>query len=107
MHHIATVENEKSTVRGGPWTQRFKEIFDKAGMSMGDQANKVAIEGHKGPHPQVYHEEVYRRLLDATKACQGTLECRNALVAALREMAQELTDRSSRLYKLLTQGAPH
>jgi hypothetical protein len=58
VHHIATVENEKSTLRGGPWTQRFKRIFDKAGMSMEDPANKVQLPGHKGPHPQAYHEEV-------------------------------------------------
>ena len=66
VHHIATVENEKSTARGGPWTQRFKDIFDKAGLSMEDQANKVALEGHKGPHPQAYH----RRCLHETYAMQ-------------------------------------
>jgi len=106
VHHIATVENEKSTLRGGPWTQRFKEIFDKAGMSMEEQANNVVLAGHKGPHPQAYHEAVYRRLRDATKACQGTVDCRSALVAELREMARELTDKSSKLYKILIQNAP-
>ncbi|WNG13732.1 AHH domain-containing protein [Cystobacter fuscus] len=105
VHHIATVENSKSTARGGPWTQRFKELFDKAGMSMEDQANKVALEGHKGPHPQTYHEAVYRRLRDATSTCRSTLDCRKALVTELRQMAQELTDRSSKLYKLLSEDA--
>ena len=106
VHHIATVENEKSTLRGGPWTQRFKQIFDKAGMSLEDPANKVQLPGHKGPHPEAYHKEVYRRLRDATSTCQSLLDCRNALVTELRQMAQELTDRSSKLYKLLSEGAP-
>jgi hypothetical protein len=106
VHHIATVENEKSTLRGGPWTQRFKKLFDKAGMSMEDPANKVQLAGHKGPHPRAYHEEVYRRLRDATTTCQKVLDCRNALVAELRRMAQELTDKNSKLYKLLSESAP-
>ncbi len=106
VHHIATIENDKSTARGGPWTQRFKEIFDKAGMSMEDPANKVQLAGHKGPHPQAYHEEVYRRLRNAATTCRSTLDCRNALVAELRQMAQELTDKSSKLYRLLSAGAP-
>ncbi|QRN93562.1 AHH domain-containing protein [Archangium violaceum] len=105
VHHIATVENEKSTLRGGPWTQRFKQIFDKAGMSMEDPANKVQLPGHTGPHPQAYHEEVYRRLERATASCQNTQQCRVALVDQLRRLARELTDKDSMIYKLLTQGA--
>ncbi|QRN93001.1 AHH domain-containing protein [Archangium violaceum] len=62
IHHIATVENGKSPARGGPWTPRLKEFFDKAGMSMEDPANKVPVPSHKGPHPEAYHQEVFRRL---------------------------------------------
>jgi hypothetical protein len=36
VHHIATIENEVSTARGGPWTPQFKKIFDRAGMRMTD-----------------------------------------------------------------------
>jgi HNH/ENDO VII superfamily nuclease len=104
VHHIATVENEKSTLRGGPWTQRFKRIFDKAGMSLEDEANKVTLEEHKGPHPEAYHVEVHERLDQATTTCRNTQQCRAALVDALRKLAQELTDKDSTLYKLLTQG---
>ncbi|HEY0094082.1 MAG TPA: AHH domain-containing protein [Archangium sp.] len=106
VHHIATVENEKSTLRGGPWTQRFKQIFDKAGMSMEDPVNKVQLPGHKGPHPQTYHAEVYERLSRATAACQNTQQCRAALVDELRKLARELTNADSTIYKLLTQGTP-
>jgi A nuclease family of the HNH/ENDO VII superfamily with conserved AHH len=38
-HHIATIENSKSTLRGGPWTPRFQKIFAKAGMRMKDVEN--------------------------------------------------------------------
>jgi len=106
VHHIATVENEKSTLRGGPWTQRFKRIFDKAGMSMDDPANKVSIAGHKGPHPQAYHTEVHERLDRATANCQNTQHCRASLMDELRRLARELIDTNSTIYKLLTQAAP-
>jgi len=41
-HHIATICNDKSTARGGPWTPRFREIFAKAGMTLDDPANEVS-----------------------------------------------------------------
>ena len=58
-------------VRGGPWSPRFKAMFDRAGMSLDDAANKVAVPGHKGPHPQAYHEEVFERLSTATEGLTG------------------------------------
>ncbi|PTL77722.1 AHH domain-containing protein [Vitiosangium sp. GDMCC 1.1324] len=107
LHHIATVENNKSTLRGGPWTPRLKKIFDKAGMSMDDPANKIQIKGHKGPHPEKYHQRVYDRLFRATAKCRSTLQCRDALIEELRRLAQELSDENSEIYKLLVEGAPH
>jgi A nuclease family of the HNH/ENDO VII superfamily with conserved AHH len=106
VHHIATVENNKSSARGGPWTPRFKDIFDKAGMSMEDPANKVQLQGHTGPHPEAYHSEVYERLRRATKTCQSPLEYRSALLDELGKMALDLAKQDSKLYKLLTQGNP-
>jgi hypothetical protein len=105
-HHIATTENSKSKLRGGPWTPRFKEIFDKAGMSMNDPANKVQLIGHKGPHPEAYHDAVYRRLSRATERCPNKRECELALRKALQELAAELARKESDLYKLLTGGSP-
>lgn len=105
-HHIATIENGKSPLRGGPWTPRFKEIFDKAGMSMNDPANKVQLIGHKGPHPEAYHRAVFRRLDDATSACPNQRECAHALRKVLQDLAAELNKMDSELYKLLTGGSP-
>jgi len=42
-HHIATICNDKSTSRGGPWTPRFRRIFAKAGMKLDDPANRLPV----------------------------------------------------------------
>lgn len=104
LHHIATVENEKSILRGGPWTPKLKELFDKAGMSMEDPANKVRIPGHKGPHPQAYHERVFSQLRDAVKRCRTTEQCREALTQELKNLADELQEVGSELNRLVTRA---
>ena len=101
-HHLATDKNSVSTARGGPWTPRFKRIFKKAGMELEDTENIVSVEGHKGPHPQRYHERVYSRLEEATKGCRKMAECREALVNELRRLAKEAATKGSGLNKLLT-----
>ena len=102
VHHIATVENTQSTLRGGPWTQRFKDFFDKAGMSMEDPANKVKLPGHHGPHPEEYHKAVFNHLYKATKNCPNQQACAAELRQALRELAAEISTQGSRLHRLLT-----
>ncbi|ATB42997.1 hypothetical protein CYFUS_008476 [Cystobacter fuscus] len=102
VHHIATIENTIATVRGGPWTQKLKPFFDKAGMSMKDPANTVPLFGHKGPHPKEYHQAVLDHLKRATARCPNQQECAVALRQALRELAAEITTKGSRLNKLLT-----
>ncbi len=104
LHHIATVENEKSTLRGGPWTQQFKGFFDKAGMSMEDPVNKVRVPGHRGPHPKEYHQEVFNRLKAATTTCRTTAQCRDALTRQLKILAEELQRQGSWLNKLVTRN---
>ena len=106
MHHIATVENNKSTARGGPWTPLFKKIFGKAGMSMDDPANKIKLPGHYGPHPEEYHQSVFNHLEKATATCPNQQACAVALRQALRELAAEISTHGSRLYWLLTRGVP-
>lgn len=105
VHHIATVENEKSPQRGGPWTPKLKRFFDKAGMSMEDPANKVRIPGHRGPHPQAYHERIYQRLAVAVEDCETTAQCREALTRELGQLAEQLKVLGSDLNKLVT-GTP-
>jgi hypothetical protein len=71
VHHIATVENEVSNARGGPWTPRFKKLFDKAGMRMKDVENTVPIEGHKG---------LILNGIIALRSENWTRQCRTAVV---------------------------
>ena len=85
-HHIATICNDKSTARGGPWTPRFREIFAKAGMSMDDPANKMPLPGHYGPHPERYHQIV----LEGTCRCNGDLSQRRGVPGGADGRTQEL-----------------
>jgi A nuclease family of the HNH/ENDO VII superfamily with conserved AHH len=101
-HHIATDKWTDATHSGGPWTPRFKKLFDRAGMSLDDPANKVRVKGHKGPHPEEYHREVYRRLNDAVEDCSSMMQCREALTVELKKLAQEIASEGTHLNKLIT-----
>jgi hypothetical protein len=105
-HHIATVCNDKSTARGGPWTPRFRRIFAKAGMSMEDPANKMPLSGHYGPHPERYHEIVYGALDTATAACRNVVACRKALTDELRRLAKQIATPGTELNRLVAQRQP-
>jgi hypothetical protein len=102
VHHIATVRNSESTARGGPWTPKLKKYFDRAGMSMEDDANKLPVPGHKGPHPEEYHQEVFKRLGDAVKGCKTPALCREALTRELEQLAMEIREVGSKLNRLVT-----
>ena len=101
-HHLATDKNEASAARGGPWTPLFQRIFAKAGMDLNDPANLVYLAGHQGPHPEAYHQEVYRTLLNAVARCRSVPECRSKLVTALEGLARDVCTPGSRLHQLAT-----
>nr|WP_244981450.1 AHH domain-containing protein [Corallococcus exercitus] len=103
-HHIASDKFSTSTANGGPWTPRYQQLFDKAGMSLNDPENQVHVPGHKGPHPQEYHEEVFERLRLATSTCRTIQQCRIDLTAALRILAKELVTENTWLNKLVTRS---
>ncbi|WP_163777298.1 AHH domain-containing protein [Myxococcus vastator] len=105
QHHLATDKNSVSTARGGPWTPRFRKIFKKAGMELKDPENIVPVEGHRGPHPQRYHDVVFAELDAATAHCRSVTACRAALQSALRRLAREVATRGTELNLLLTRGA--
>ena len=66
-HHIATNKNHTAEVRGGPWTPDFEKLFQQVGMDLEHPANRIFVIGHKGPHPEAYHREVYARLEDVDR----------------------------------------
>ncbi len=101
-HHIATICNDKDTKRGGPWTPRFRRIFARAGMSMQDPANKMPLPGHYGPHPQQYHEIVFKILDDATATCRSVAECQAKLKWALSELGKQIATPGTELNQLVT-----
>jgi len=103
-HHIATNKWWDSTSSGGPWSPRFQKLFDRAGMSLDDAANKVRVPGHKGPHPVEYHREVFRRLQAATGRCRSIQQCRESLTAELRDLAVQISKPGTDLNKLVTRA---
>jgi hypothetical protein len=96
-HHIATDKWTDAIHSGGLRTPKFKQLFDQAGMSLNDPANKVRVRGHVGPHPQEYHEEVLDRLRDGMKGSRSMQQCREALTAELRRLAKELATEGTHL----------
>jgi hypothetical protein len=105
-HHIGTRANDISTLRGGPWTPRFRELFAKAGMKLEDAENIVSIQGHKGPHPERYHRLVHERLDRATRTCRSMAECRVRLTRALEKLAEEIATPGTELNQLVTRAEP-
>ncbi|HEX8704964.1 MAG TPA: AHH domain-containing protein [Myxococcaceae bacterium] len=60
--------------------------------------------GHVGPHPQEYHEEVYKWLDEATTRCRTLQNCRQALEAELRSLAEEISKPDTLLNRLVTRA---
>ncbi|MFY0565490.1 AHH domain-containing protein [Archangium lansingense] len=100
-HHLATINNRKSSARGGPWTPRFEGLFNQVGMSLDDSANLVHIQGHEGPHSEQYHREIFRRLRTVLTDCTSLDKCRKAFTNELKKIADELCTPGSDLNKML------
>ncbi|XXF81500.1 AHH domain-containing protein [Myxococcaceae bacterium GXIMD 01537] len=104
VHHICTDKNEVSEASGGPWTPLFERYFKLARMDFDAPANRVRIQGHKGPHPREYHQAVLDRIVRAMQGCRGAAQCRAALVDELARIAKDLTTAGSELRKLITKN---
>jgi RHS repeat-associated protein len=102
-HHVCTDKNCVSDARGGPWTPKFQEMFDKAGMDMQNPLNRVVVEGHRGPHPEAYHKHVYHYLNGRTAGLAGE-EYAQAFRAGLGELRTEIATPGSPLNKMVTGG---
>ncbi|WP_332778299.1 hemagglutinin repeat-containing protein, partial [Polaromonas sp.] len=101
IHHICTDKNCVSAATGGPWTPEFKKIFDKAGVSMQDELNKVLVVGHQGPHPASYHQTVFQRLSEKTENLSGDA-FKQAFQNELKKIGEEIAQPGSVLNKLVT-----
>ncbi|WPB76427.1 AHH domain-containing protein [Archangium violaceum] len=103
-HHLATNKNEISTVSGGPWTPRFEQLFELAGMSLDAAENLVYLKGHKGPHPEAYHEAVFEKLNSELRDCGTISRCKGKLLQALGRLAEDVCTPGSRLHRLVTKS---
>ncbi|MGE6758277.1 AHH domain-containing protein [Corallococcus interemptor] len=101
VHHICTNKNPVSDATGGPWTPQCAKLFEKAGMTLEDAANKVRLKGHEGPHPELYHQKVVRRLERSVANCRTTKSCRASLMKELARIANELLTQGSELRSLI------
>lgn len=101
VHHICTDKNCISPNTGGPWTPRFEDLFDKAGVSMQGDLNKVWVAGHQGPHPQEYHREVFDRLVEVTQGKSGDAYTQ-AFQRELAKIGKEIQTPGTKLNNLVT-----
>jgi hypothetical protein len=101
-HHIATDKNLISKAAGGPYTSKFQELFEKAGMTLQDDSNIIDVLGHEGPHP-AYNAIVYDQLTAAVQGLEGDAY-RDAIQSELRSIAQETQTPGTLLNKLATGG---
>lgn len=83
-HHLATNKGRHG------WKEMFREIFEKAGMSLDTSKNNlILLEGHGGNHPEAYHMYVWFRLKAATEGLSGEAY-RKALVDELNLLKKDL-----------------
>ncbi len=103
-HHLATNKNDISERFGGPWTPVFEELFELAGLSLDAAENLVYLKGHKGPHPEAYHEAVFEKLNSELRDCGSVSRCRGKLLDVLGRLAEEVCTPGSRLHRLVTKS---
>jgi RHS repeat-associated protein len=102
IHHICTDKNPSSSKNGGPWTPRFSEMFEKAGLDISkSDANKVSVPGHAGRHPKEYHQEVYKRLKRATDNFEGN-KYKEAFLHELNNIKKDILTPGHQLNTYLT-----
>ncbi|PIT61871.1 RHS repeat-associated core domain-containing protein [Snodgrassella alvi] len=101
-HHLAT--NKHSY-----WSDLFRDLFKKNGLGkfkngnwrkdvLNDPLNKIDVPGHKGPHPEEMHQEIYKRLKQASNKSP------EAFKEALAELGKEAVTPNSWLNKILTKS---
>ncbi|MGE5661901.1 MAG: RHS repeat-associated core domain-containing protein, partial [Ignavibacteriales bacterium] len=93
IHHIASDKSIKSG-----FTEAYKKIFDKAGMSLQDDANKIFLEGHSGAHTKAYKQYVLDYITQATEGLSGQT-AKDALIRALKDLMGQMIKNPQMPYK--------
>ena len=98
LHHIFTNKNFK---KGQQWSKKFEPLFEKAGFKLNDVINKIEVFGHKGPHPDEYHQAIFDRLQSATKGLEGA-GYKKTFENTLEILKKEVSTSGTELNKLVT-----
>ncbi len=93
IHHIASDKAIKSG-----YIEQFENIFNNAGMTLDDDANKVFLENHSGGHTVKYKEYVLDKLDNATRGLSGD-DANKALKQVLIDLKTELINNPRIPYK--------
>jgi hypothetical protein len=67
-HHIVTTYSNRGRGWSTNWAAQSRAILRRARIGLGSAANKVSLNPHNGPHPELYHQRVFERLRDASRA---------------------------------------
>lgn len=94
-HHIFT---DKNFIAGEQWSIRFRDAFASVGMKLSDQANRVLVWDHVGPHPQAYHDAVWARITSMLNAGGGLA----GLKSLLAQLAEEVSTPGTELNDMIT-----
>ncbi|QCM08268.1 hypothetical protein CFBP6626_20980 [Agrobacterium tumefaciens] len=67
IHHICTNKCNVGSNGNPAWTPQFQRFFDDAGLNIDNEINKIAVLGHRGPHPHAYQQYVFGQLQSSTQ----------------------------------------
>jgi filamentous hemagglutinin len=105
IHHVCTNKCSVGTGGNPAWTPRFQKFFDDAGLNINGEINKIAVPGHRGPHPQAYHQYVFDQLNRGTRGLTAnTPAYTNAVSNTLNRIKTEAVTPGSQVNRWLTGG---
>ena len=81
-------------------------FFEGAGLDINKAVeNLVAVKGHRGPHPEAYHQYVYDHLDRSTSDLKpGSAEYKSAVTKTLERIKAEAVISGSQVNKWLTRS---
>nr|WP_231740083.1 DUF637 domain-containing protein [Pseudomonas composti] len=104
LHHICTNKCMAGANGQVAWTKEYQRFFDGAGLNINRATeNLVAVPGHRGPHPEAYHQYVYGNLDQATRGLTPNTQSYNlAVTRTLERIKSEAVIVGSQVNKWLT-----
>ncbi|MCK6263677.1 AHH domain-containing protein [Vibrio sp. ZSDE26] len=104
IHHICTNKCNVGANGQTAWSKEFQRFFDGSDLNINNATeNLVAVAGHRGPHPQAYHQYVYGRLDQATEGLVPNTEAyKEAVTQTLNMIKTEAAIPGSPVNKWLT-----